>query len=73
MGDLVIGYLLIRPADVAITALDAGASAKDTPFYEGKIAVARFFAKSVLPELTARRAIVETADNGIMDLDVAAF
>ncbi|GAA5145118.1 acyl-CoA dehydrogenase [Pseudonocardia eucalypti] len=73
VGDLLIGWLLLRQAEVAQTALDAGASAKDVPFYQGKIGVARFFASTVLPELTARRAIVANADNALMELDEAAF
>jgi alkylation response protein AidB-like acyl-CoA dehydrogenase len=73
VGDLLIGWQLLKHAEVAIAKLDAGASAKDVPFYEGKIAVASFFAKSVLPELTSRRAIVEAADNALMELDEAAF
>ncbi len=73
VGDLLIGWRLIKHAEVAIGKLDAGASAKDTPFYEGKIAVASFFAKSVLPELTSRRAIVEAADNALMEISEAAF
>ncbi|WIV59726.1 acyl-CoA dehydrogenase [Amycolatopsis nalaikhensis] len=73
VGDLLIGWQLLKHAEVAIGKLDAGASAKDKPFYEGKIAVASFFAKQVLPELTARRAIVEAADNALMELDEAAF
>jgi len=73
VGDLVIGWLLLRQADIAQRALDAGASAKDTPFYQGKIGAARFFAATVLPELTARRKIVEAADNALMELDEAAF
>ena len=35
--------------------------------------MARFFARSVLPELSARKVIVEGAENSLMDLDVAAF
>ncbi|MBK0865246.1 acyl-CoA dehydrogenase [Saccharopolyspora sp. HNM0986] len=73
MGDLLIGWLLLRQAEVAQAALDAGASAKDQPYYQGKVAVARFFSKNVLPELASRRKIVESADNAIMDLDEAAF
>jgi alkylation response protein AidB-like acyl-CoA dehydrogenase len=73
VGDLLVGWLLLRQADVAQKALDEGASAKDTPFYQGKIGVARFFAASVLPELTARRSIVEKADNALMELDESAF
>jgi alkylation response protein AidB-like acyl-CoA dehydrogenase len=71
-GDLLIGWLLQRQAEVAITKLD-GVSAKDKAFYEGKIAVASFFARNVLPELSAGRKIVEAADNGLMELDEAAF
>ncbi|MEC3975581.1 acyl-CoA dehydrogenase [Amycolatopsis sp. H20-H5] len=73
VGDLLIGWQLLKHAEVAIAKLDAGASKKDVPFYEGKVAVSSFFAKSVLPELTARRAIVEAADNALMELDEAAF
>ncbi len=73
VGDLLVGWLLLRQADVAQQALDLGASVKDEPFYQGKIGVARFFAATVLPELTARRRIVEAADNHLMDLDEAAF
>ena len=72
-GDLVIAWQLQRQAEVALTALDEGASAKDTPFYDGKVAAASFFAKTVLPIITAERKIVENADNALMELDEAAF
>ncbi|MPY80371.1 MAG: acyl-CoA dehydrogenase [Actinophytocola sp.] len=71
--DLLVGWQLQRQAEVAVAALDNGASDKDRSFYEGKVAAASFFAKTVLPELTARRKVVESADNGLMDLDEAAF
>jgi hypothetical protein len=73
VGDLLIGWLLLRQADVALSALDAGTSDADTAFYNGKVAVATFFAKNMLPELTAVRGIVEKVDNDIMELDEASF
>jgi alkylation response protein AidB-like acyl-CoA dehydrogenase len=74
LGDLVIGWLLLRGAAVANAALDAGTSAaRDRAFYEGKVAAARFFATTVLPELSARRAVAEATDNALMDLPEAAF
>jgi hypothetical protein len=73
VGDLVIGWLLQRHAAVAVAALDAGASGPDRSFYEGKIAVASFFAKNFLPVLASTREIIETLDNDIMELDEAAF
>ncbi|WP_127784286.1 acyl-CoA dehydrogenase [Rhodococcus sp. X156] len=73
VGDLLIGWLLLRQAEVALAKLDGTISAKDTAFYNGKVAVASFFVKNVLPELTASRQIVENTDNDIMELDEAAF
>jgi alkylation response protein AidB-like acyl-CoA dehydrogenase len=73
VGDLVIGWLLAKHAAVAIEALDAGASDADRAFYEGKIAVASFFAKNFLPLLTSTRQIIENLDNDVMELDEAAF
>ncbi|ROS41207.1 acyl-CoA dehydrogenase [Amycolatopsis thermoflava] len=71
-GDLLVGWQLLRQAEIALTKLD-GASAKDQAFYQGKIAVASFFAKQVLPELTARRAVIEAADNDLMEVPESAF
>nr|MBA3799433.1 acyl-CoA dehydrogenase [Geodermatophilaceae bacterium] len=74
MGDLVTGWLLLRQAEVAMSALGrSGVSVKDQHFYEGKLAVARFFATQILPTITSQRAICEATDNAIMDLDEAAF
>jgi hypothetical protein len=73
VGDLLIGWLLQRQAEIAIARLDEGVTGKDKAFYEGKIAVATFFARNVLPELTAGRKIVEAADNALMELDESAF
>jgi alkylation response protein AidB-like acyl-CoA dehydrogenase len=72
-GDLLVGWLLLRQAEVALAKLGGEVSAKDKAFYEGKVAVASFFASNVLPELSAGRKIVEGANNMLMDLDEAAF
>ncbi|GAA2335236.1 acyl-CoA dehydrogenase [Saccharopolyspora halophila] len=73
VGDLLVGWKLLQQAEIAQVALDAGASAKDESFYQGKVAVARFFAKNVLPELTGRRKIIEAADLSLMELDENVF
>jgi len=75
-GDLVIGWLLLRGADVATSALAAGGDAlpeKEKAFYRGKLAAARFFATQVLPRITSERAVVEATDNALMEVDEAAF
>ena len=73
VGDLLIGYLLLRQSAVAHAALDSAASPKDADFYTGKLAVAHWFSRNVLPELIARRAIVENADKSLMDVPEGAF
>ncbi len=74
-GDLVVGWLLLRQAEVATRALTEGGtlSRKDTDFYTGKVAAAKFFARNVLPRLAAERAIAQATDNSLMDIPEAAF
>ncbi|OZM82891.1 acyl-CoA dehydrogenase [Pseudonocardia sp. MH-G8] len=73
LGDVLIGWLLLRQAEVALTALGGEPSDRDKAFYEGKVGAARFFAKTVLPQLSAQRAILESTDNSLMELPEAAF
>jgi alkylation response protein AidB-like acyl-CoA dehydrogenase len=72
-GDLVIGWLLVRQAEVALAALAAGPSAKDTAFYTGKVETARWFARNRLPLLSSERAIAEATTGEIMELPEEAF
>jgi alkylation response protein AidB-like acyl-CoA dehydrogenase len=73
LGDVVCSWLLLRQAQVALDALGGEVSAKDKAFYEGKVAGAQFFARNVLPKLSAERAIAESTDLSLMELDEAAF
>ncbi|MQS13062.1 acyl-CoA dehydrogenase [Streptomyces kaniharaensis] len=72
-GDVVVGWLLLRQAAVALAKLEAGASEKDIPFYQGKVAAARFFAKNILPTVAPQRLIAEGIDNEIMELAEEVF
>ncbi|MFC4126102.1 acyl-CoA dehydrogenase [Nocardia rhizosphaerae] len=73
VGDLLIAWQLLMQADIAAAALAGDASPKDRPFYQGKVAVATFFARNVLPELTATRNILANLDNDIMSIPEEAF
>jgi hypothetical protein len=73
VGDLLIGWLLLWHAEIALAALDRDPSEADRAYYRGKVAAARFFAGNVLPRLTSERRIVETVDLTAMDLAEAAF
>src|SRR5205823_10243319 len=72
LGDLVIGWLLARQAEVALAALDGQDAdtlpAADRAFYQGKLATARFFAQTVLPRLAVEREIAETTTLDLMEL-----
>src|SRR5215472_6640218 len=77
LGDLVIGWLLARQAEVALATLDSERadhmSAADRAFYQGKLASARFFAQTVLPRLAVEREIAETTTLDLMEVPEAAF
>ncbi|HXC81404.1 MAG TPA: acyl-CoA dehydrogenase [Trebonia sp.] len=74
-GDLIIGWLLARQAEVAERALDNAdtLSAADRDFYTGKLAAARFFATTVLPRLESDRKIIEETTLDLMDVPEGAF
>ncbi|WP_422772599.1 acyl-CoA dehydrogenase [Plantactinospora sp. WMMC1484] len=73
VGDLVVGWLLQRQAEVALRALSGEVSDADKAFYTGKLAAARFFAREVLPRIGADRRIVQAADLDLMELPEEAF
>ena len=71
-GDLVIGWLLLRQAEVALAALP-NAAPDDIAFYTGKIETAKWFARNRLPLIAAERAITEATTLDLMNLPEAAF
>ena len=73
LGDIVCGWLLLRQAEVALEKLGGEVGEKDKAFYEGKVAAAQFFARNVLPKITAERTIAEGVDLELMELPEAAF
>ncbi len=74
LGDLIIGWLLARQAEVALARLgQGGLAADDQAFYEGKVAAAGFFAATVLPRLAAEREIAESVSLDLMELPEEAF
>jgi alkylation response protein AidB-like acyl-CoA dehydrogenase len=73
VGDLLIGWLLLGQAEVALHALDGDPSPADRSFYAGKVTTARFFVNNTLPRLTAERGIAANVDLAIMQLGEEAF
>ncbi|HEY1004856.1 MAG TPA: acyl-CoA dehydrogenase, partial [Streptosporangiaceae bacterium] len=74
LGDLVIGWLLLTHADIALRRLDEiGIGHPDRDFYAGKLSAGRFFAATVLPRLAVERTITEETTLDLMDLPEGAF
>jgi alkylation response protein AidB-like acyl-CoA dehydrogenase len=73
VGDLIIGWRLLVHAEIASAALKSSPSDSDEAFYQGKIATAAFFAKNMLPKLTAQRKVIESIDDDIMRISEDAF
>ncbi|MBF6316013.1 acyl-CoA dehydrogenase [Nocardia cyriacigeorgica] len=73
VGDLLIGWRLLVQAEIAAAALAGEVNEKDRAFYAGKVGVATFFARNVLPTLTAVKNVIGSLDTDIMALDEAAF
>jgi alkylation response protein AidB-like acyl-CoA dehydrogenase len=72
-GDLMIGWLLLRQAEVATAALKGEVSERDRLFYEGKIETARWFARNRLPLLSGERAVAEATTLDVMELAEDSF
>ncbi|TDD56909.1 acyl-CoA dehydrogenase [Nonomuraea terrae] len=69
LGDLVIGWLLLRQAEVALARL----SEAEDPFYQGKVGAASFFARTVLPRMAAERRVLTSTGLELMELPEEAF
>ena len=73
-GDLVVGWLLLRQAEVAADGPRRPAPPARTATSTGaRSRRRRFFARNVLPKLAAERAIAEATDNDLMDVPESAF
>ncbi|MDH3729505.1 MAG: acyl-CoA dehydrogenase [Acidimicrobiia bacterium] len=72
LSEVVVAWLLLRHAEVAQAAL-AGDPGADKEFYEGKVAAARFFARTGLRKVSMRLRWAEAEDGALMDLADEAF
>ena len=68
---MMIAWLIRRQADMSPSKL--ATAGKDTEFYNGKIASAKFFVRSVLPHISVERAVVESETGEIMNIAESAF
>ena len=65
LAELVIGWRLVVNAKAAV--------GKDDPFYKGKLAAVRFYARNVLPGIGLARQLIEQSELELMDVPDKAF
>ncbi len=74
VGDVITAWLLLRSAEISIAKSKVpGITEKESQFYLGKVASAKFFVLNYLPHITADRMIVESTDSAIMEISEQAF
>jgi alkylation response protein AidB-like acyl-CoA dehydrogenase len=72
LAELLMGWLLLRHAEIAHAATPDAAEA-DRVFLEGKVSSAKWFAANVLPRAGLRRTVAEQEQGDLMDLVDTAF
>ena len=72
-GDVVMAWMLLWRAAVAAEKLEKGARKKDEAFYEGQIAGARFFIRTVLPATLGKMDVIMDGDSVAVDISDDAF
>ena len=71
VGEVIIAWLLLRQADIAVT--KSANPGRDADFYTGKIASAKYFVRTVLPHIKAELKIVLGETGEIMEIPESAF
>jgi alkylation response protein AidB-like acyl-CoA dehydrogenase len=72
-GDVVMAWMLLWRASIAAGQLEKGAGKKDRAFYEGQVAGARFFIRTVLPIGLGKMDVILTSDSIAVDMAQEAF
>jgi len=71
VGEVIIAWLLLRQAEIAIA--KSANPGRDSDFYAGKVASAKFFVRTVLPHIKAELKIVLSETGDIMEIPESAF
>jgi alkylation response protein AidB-like acyl-CoA dehydrogenase len=72
MGDVIMAWMHLWRASVALTKLD-GAKKKDKDFYDGQIQTARYYIHSQLPATLGQFDAILTSDAAAVEISDAAF
>ncbi len=72
-GDIVMAWMLLWRATIAVDKLENGTKRKDTDFYTGQIRSAQFFVNSVLPLTRGKMDVILTGDDAAIQISESSF
>ena len=72
-GDIVMAWMLLWRATIAVDKLESGAKRKDSDFYTGQIRSAQFFINSVLPVTCGKMDVILNGDDATMQISESSF
>ncbi|MBU0973396.1 MAG: acyl-CoA dehydrogenase [Proteobacteria bacterium] len=72
-GDVIMAWMLLWRAVVAVQKLEEKPKKKDLEFYDGQLKSARFFINTVLPVTRGKMDAILFSDTAVVDISEAAF
>jgi alkylation response protein AidB-like acyl-CoA dehydrogenase len=72
-GDVILAWLHLWRATVAVAALEKGAKKKDAAFYEGQVKSAEFFIHTILPVTHGKMKSILETNGAAVEISDAAF
>jgi alkylation response protein AidB-like acyl-CoA dehydrogenase len=72
-GDVMLSWMLLWRALVAVRALEKGAKKKDAAFYEGQVKSVEFFTHSILPITHGKMEAILKTNGAAMEISDASF
>jgi len=72
-GDVLMAWMLLWRASIAVQTLAEAPKKKDVPFYEGQVKSAQFFIHSVLPVSLGKMEAIMAGDTAALDISEEAF
>ncbi|MBU3952521.1 MAG: acyl-CoA dehydrogenase, partial [Proteobacteria bacterium] len=72
-GDVLMAWMLLWRASIAVQNLAEAPKKKDVPFYEGQVKSAQFFIHSVLPVSLGKMEAIMAGDTAALDISEDAF
>ena len=73
MGDVIMAWMLLWRAALAIQKLESGAKKKDVDFYEGQVKTAEFFIQTILPITLGKMNAIIKNNGSAVEISEAAF